>query len=633
MKKRLGGMGAIAWLAAGVLGAQADGTPITFGVYRTIHSEVLGEDRTLLVHLPGDYAKSGMRYPVLYKLDGEMSNFVQALSAANYLFDWTDKAPEPIIVGIVNTDRGRDMSLDQRPDNFIQFLKAELIPFIDKNYRTNRFRTLCGQSASSVLAGYSFLKQPSLFDAYVLSSFGLFNESYATRYNSELKRQDWKAVGQRYLFVANGKRDSYDADGSTTIRGAKFLDSLRSAAPATVLIETRDYDDEGHVPFPAIYDGLKWIYSREKALAQAADYLGQKPPGDTPIVFAPGTVSNGHVHSRLAISPDGSAMCWTSVPTLTGQGVPRIVCAARENGIWTKPQTPPFADQAMTANPLFSPDGTKLFFDYTNAREKGWSTRYVTKTDSGWSVPRSDGFLLSTSSSFTNSGKVYFTGGLKGKPWNMGTYSARYSGDGYSSANALDASINTPYIDYTPFISSDESFLMFSSSRPSMEEQMFLQISFRNADGTWPPPRKMNGAIGFVGQARFPSISPDGKYLFFCGDDGNIYWVSSEVIQRLAAASPASRKSSFQGLGDLPGGTFESAALRVSADGSVVVGNGTTTSGKQAFCWTQSEGMAGLGNLPDGSFKQSWAEGVSADGSAIVGYGDPDPLTLRLTVR
>lgn len=92
----------------------------------------------------------------------------------------------------------------------------------------------------------------------------------------------------------------------------------------------------------------------------------------------------------------------------------------------------------------------------------------------------------------------------------------------------------------------------------------------------------------------------------------------------LVATQPAVRTAAFQGLGDLPGGSFESLGLRVSADGSVIVGNGTTAAGKQAFRWTQREGMVSLGNLPDGNFKQSWAVGVSGDGSVIVGYGDPD---------
>ena len=115
------------------------------------------------------------------------------------------------------------------------------------------------------MAGYSFVKEPSLFDAYILSSFGLFNEDFATRFYDALKRQDFKGVGTRYLFVANGKHDSYDPEGSRTKRGANFLESLQTATPASVLIKIKDYDDEGHVPFPSIYDGLRWIYSNEKA--------------------------------------------------------------------------------------------------------------------------------------------------------------------------------------------------------------------------------------------------------------------------------------------------------------------------------------------------------------------------------
>src|SRR5256885_1705488 len=76
--------------------------------------------------------------------------------------------------------------------------------------------------------------------------------------------------------------------------------------------------------------------------------------------------------------------------------------------------------------------------------------------------------------------------------------------------------------------------------------------------------------------------------------------------------------ASFQGLGDLPGGTFESYAFRVSDDGKVVIGTSKSTSGYQAFRWTAATGMVGLGDLPGGSF-YSEGFGVSADGSVVVG--------------
>lgn len=79
-------------------------------------------------------------------------------------------------------------------------------------------------------------------------------------------------------------------------------------------------------------------------------------------------------------------------------------------------------------------------------------------------------------------------------------------------------------------------------------------------------------------------------------------------------------ESGIVGLGDLPGGSFSSPASRVSADGLTIVGSSVSASGPEAFRWTSATGITGLGDLPGGSF-QSGALGVSADGSTIVGYG------------
>jgi len=84
----------------------------------------------------------------------------------------------------------------------------------------------------------------------------------------------------------------------------------------------------------------------------------------------------------------------------------------------------------------------------------------------------------------------------------------------------------------------------------------------------------------------------------------------------LAAAGP-----SFQGLGDLPGGAFDSVSQGLSADGSLVVGVGRSTSGEEAWYWTAAGGLVGMGDLPGGVFG-SRAFATTADGSVIVGVGD-----------
>jgi len=82
--------------------------------------------------------------------------------------------------------------------------------------------------------------------------------------------------------------------------------------------------------------------------------------------------------------------------------------------------------------------------------------------------------------------------------------------------------------------------------------------------------------------------------------------------------------SSFQGLGDLTGGIFESMAWGISADGTTVVGDSASGLGREAFRWTISSGMVGLGDLSGGAFF-SRALGVSRDGSVVVGEGHSVP--------
>jgi probable HAF family extracellular repeat protein len=84
------------------------------------------------------------------------------------------------------------------------------------------------------------------------------------------------------------------------------------------------------------------------------------------------------------------------------------------------------------------------------------------------------------------------------------------------------------------------------------------------------------------------------------------------------------------GLGDLPGGQVRSNAQAVSADGSVVVGYSSTASGDEAYRWTASDGMVGLGHLT--GYANSYSDAVSADGSVVVGRGEtPGSLACRWT--
>ena len=87
---------------------------------------------------------------------------------------------------------------------------------------------------------------------------------------------------------------------------------------------------------------------------------------------------------------------------------------------------------------------------------------------------------------------------------------------------------------------------------------------------------------------------------------------------RIEEAFRWTESTGMVGLGDLPGGESKSGAINVSSDGSVVVGSGISAQGAEAFRWTAGGGMVGLGDLPGGDYA-STVTGVSADGSVVVG--------------
>ena len=129
------------------------------------------------------------------------------------------------------------------------------------------------------------------------------------------------------------------------------------------------------------------------------------------------------------------------------------------------------------------------------------------------------------------------------------------------------------------------------------------------------------GAAHFEGLGDLPGgdfqsgasgVSADGSVVVGYGHSAS----GLEAFRYPLPDAPPSQLEAEHALGFLPGGYDHSVALGVSADGSVVVGSAAV----EGFCWTATGGMQGIGFLPGGSF--SVALGVSADGSVVVGEGE-----------
>ena len=91
----------------GPLRAQETHSPYVIGTTRQLHSDVLGEDRQLIIHLPQGYERGQQQYPVMYLLDGDAhfhhtTGITHFLTRGGYM-------PAMIVVAIPNTDRTRDL--------------------------------------------------------------------------------------------------------------------------------------------------------------------------------------------------------------------------------------------------------------------------------------------------------------------------------------------------------------------------------------------------------------------------------------------------------------------------------------------------------------------------------------------
>jgi len=111
-------------------------------------------------------------------------------------------------------------------------------------------------------------------------------------------------------------------------------------------------------------------------------------------------------------------------------------------------------------------------------------------------------------------------------------YMAKNNDGVYETPVKLGDEINGFYIAAHPFIAPDENYLLFDAlpNYPTSGEG-YLYISFKNKDDGWYPAIKLNNLINATDFQYCPSISPDGKYLFFDrGGDQNIYWVDAEAL-------------------------------------------------------------------------------------------------------
>lgn len=228
-----------------------------------VYSEVLKENRNILVYLPRTYLNSSEKYPVIYLLDAE-NNFTYTAGLVDFLTR-LGRMPESVIVGITNTNRNRDFTptlsaelpASGGADNFLRFLKEELIPHIEKNYRTEAYKTLIGHSLCGMFSFYTMLTSPDLFNSFIaISPWFIYNNNFMLGF-SETAFEIFSTLN-KFIYFTAGSIEQPDVVASMD----RYTDLLKKKAPADLRWEYKLMEGDDHTSLlpSTIQEGLKKLF-------------------------------------------------------------------------------------------------------------------------------------------------------------------------------------------------------------------------------------------------------------------------------------------------------------------------------------------------------------------------------------
>jgi hypothetical protein len=289
-----------------------------------------------------------------------------------------------------------------------------------------------------------------------------------------------------------------------------------------------------------------FLCAQENFWNSKAAYLGQKPPGDKPEVFAEKLlmINDTFPFDRVAFSADGKEFYYPSSNTWFNSDPTKIRYFKYSNGKWNGP----FVLNEHYATPAFSPDGSKLYFEGGKRdRQHFFVWQISRRPDGGWTQPSAYLTVRYPLYDFmpTRSGTCYAGS-------NVHDDTSRHDMDicsltmspGDTTIRSLGEPINTKGFDGDFFVAGDESY-MIVSTKETKDFECELWISFRQPGGGWTPlvslgPDINNGMAHRWGQY----VTPDGKYLFYSTGhspkDCRIVWVRFDrLLARLRKESGA----------------------------------------------------------------------------------------------
>ena len=296
--------------------------------------------------------------------------------------------------------------------------------------------------------------------------------------------------------------------------------------------------------------------------------FGKMPPENLPEIFAEGILSFGYHEHNMAISKNGEELFFTlsDVENTTMM----IMTSVLFQNNWSIPTVAKFSNSGNDIHPVFSPDGNKLFFASTRPINKKDTIKdlniwYVKRVGDSWSEPISAGSninsdLHESSPAFSKNGTIYFDVKVDNPSGNWDIYKSKFQNGEFQKREKVKFLATKKNKELGPFISPDDSYILFYSNRPDSYGEADLYVSFRDKNNNFQAPVNLGKNINSQYYDWSPFVSPDGNFLIFSSYrntetinsnypdysdfliskfgkpkpcNGTFYWIDTKIINNL----------------------------------------------------------------------------------------------------
>ncbi|PRX54790.1 TolB family protein [Flagellimonas meridianipacifica] len=217
-----------------------------------------------------------------------------------------------------------------------------------------------------------------------------------------------------------------------------------------------------------------------------------------------------------------------------------IYFSKKDNGKWSKPKIASFSDPNHgDADPFLTKEGDRIYFISkrpTSATDKklDWNIWFADNKNEAWTEPKPLPQPMNTEEfdeyffSISEKGNVFFSSNRKGGEGSFDIYTAKILGDNeFSIPQNVGKPVSTENYEFDPYIAPDESFILFSINEKGNSD---LYFSLKDEKGNWTEPQNFGDRINVTDQDFAPSLSVDGKFIFF-SNDGKLKWVGSHILK------------------------------------------------------------------------------------------------------